>query len=205
LDPKWLQWAKILQSIAQNGLTFAQDAYDRERYAQLQKVTAEIASSYSGANFAHVLDLFQREQGYATPKVDVRAAVFRNNEILMVLEKEDGRWSLPGGLADVGEPPSEVAVREVMEESGYTTRAAKLLAIYDRDRNGHPPLPFHVYKVFLQCDLLEENPKPNAECAEAAFFPEGKFPELSLTRVTEAEVTRMFEHLHDPSLPADFD
>jgi ADP-ribose pyrophosphatase YjhB (NUDIX family) len=149
--------------------------------------------------------LFQREQGYATPKVDVRAAVFRNNEMLMVLEQEDGRWSLPGGWTDVGEPPSKVAEREILEESGYKARAVRLLAVYDRDLHKHPPLPFHVYKVFLQCDLLEENPKPNAECAKAAFFPEGKIPELSLTRVNEAEVARMFEFLHDPSLPADFD
>jgi len=205
LDPKWLQWAKLLQSIAQNGLTFAQDPYDRERYTQLQKIVAEIMSSHSGADFTQVLDLFQREQGYATPKVDVRAAVFRNNEVLLVREQEDGRWSLPGGWADVGETPAEVAEREVLEESGYRTRAVRLLAIYDRDRHGHRPLPFQVYKIFLQCDLLDKNPKPNAECGDAAFFPEGKLPELSLTRVTQAEVARMFEHLHDPLLPADFD
>jgi len=205
LDPQWLQWTKILQSIAQNGLTFAQDPFDRERYSQLQRVAAEIISAYSGAALAHVLDLFQREEGYATPKVDVRAAVFRNDEILMVLEREDGRWSLPGGWADVGETPAEVAVREVLEESGYRTRAVRLLAIYDRDRRGHPPLPFHVYKIFLQCDLLDMNPKPNADGGDAAFFPEGKLPELSLTRVTQAEIARMFEHLHDPLLPADFD
>ncbi len=205
MDPKWLQWAKILQSIAQNGLTYAQDPYDRERYTQLQRVAVEIMSSYSGADFPQVLDLFQREQGYATPKVDVRAAVFRNNEILMVLEPQDGCWSLPGGWADVGEPPSQVAVREILEESGYRTRAVRLLAIYDRDQRNHPPLPFHVYKVFFLCEILDENPKPGIECAEAAFFPEGKLPELSLTRVTEAEVARMFEHLHDPLLPADFD
>jgi ADP-ribose pyrophosphatase YjhB (NUDIX family) len=205
LDPKWLQWAKLLQSIAQNGLTFAHDPYDRERYTQIQKVAVEIMCSYSGADFSQVLDLFQREQGYATPKVDVRAAVFRNKEILMVREREDGRWSLPGGLADVGEPPSQVAVREILEESGYPTRAVRLLAIYDRDRHQHPPLPFYVYKIFFLCELLDDNPKTNAECADAAFFPEGKLPELSLTRVTEAEVARMFEHLHDPLLPADFD
>jgi ADP-ribose pyrophosphatase YjhB (NUDIX family) len=205
LDPKWLQWTKTLQSIAQNGLTFAQDPYDRERYTQLQRVAVEIMSAYSGADFAQVLDLFQREHGYATPKVDVRAAVFRNDEILMVLEREDGRWSLPGGWADVGETPAEVAEREVLEESGFITRAVGLLAIYDRDRQGHPPLPFHVYKIFLQCDLLDKNSRPNADRGDAAFFPEGKLPELSLTRVTRAEITRLFEHLHDPSLPADFD
>jgi ADP-ribose pyrophosphatase YjhB (NUDIX family) len=205
LDPNWLQWAKTLQSIAQNGLTFAQDPYDRGRYTQLQKVAVEIMSGYSGAEHTQVLDLFRREQGYATPKVDVRAAVFRENEVLMVLEREDGRWSLPGGWADVGEPPSQVAVREILEESGYRTRAVRLLAIFDRDRRGHPPLPFHVYKIFFQCELLDGNPQPEIECAQAAFFPQEKLPELSLTRVTEEEVARMFEHLHDPTLPAEFD
>jgi ADP-ribose pyrophosphatase YjhB (NUDIX family) len=205
LDPKWVEWTRTLQSIAQNGLTFARDPYDRERYTQLQRLAAEMMSAHSGADFAHVLDLFQSEQGYATPKVDVRAAVFRNNEILMVLEGDDGRWSLPGGWADVGETPAEVAEREVLEESGYRTRAVRLLAVYDRDRRGHPPLPFHVYKIFLQCDLLDDSPTPNTDCSDAAFFPEGKLPELSSTRVTEAEIARTFEHLHDPSLPADFD
>jgi ADP-ribose pyrophosphatase YjhB (NUDIX family) len=205
LDPKWLEWAKILQSIAQTGLTFAQSPYDRERYTHLRRVAIEMMSTYSGADFTQVLELFRSEQGYATPKVDVRAAVFRNDEILLVLEREDGRWSLPGGWADVGETPTEMVEREVLEESGYRTRAVKLLAIYDRDRRGHPPLPFHVYKIFFQCELLDGSPRPNAECSEAGFFPEGKLPELSLTRVTQAEIARMFEHLHDPRLPADFD
>jgi len=205
LGPKWLQWTKALQSIAQNGLSFAQDPYDRERYTQLQRVAAEIMSAYSGTDFTQVLDLFQGQQGYATPKVEVRAAVFRNDEILMVLEREDDRWSLPGGWADVGQTPSEVAVRETLEESGYRTRAVRLLAVYDRDRQGHPPLPFHVYKIFLQCDLLDMNPMPNAECGDAAFFQEGKLPELCTTRVTQAEIARLFQHLHDPLLPADFD
>ena len=126
MNPKWLQWAKLLQSIAQNGLTFAQDPYDRDRYTQLQRIAAEIMSTHSGAEFPQLLDLFQQERGYATPKVDVRAAVFRHNEILLVREREDGRWSLPGGWADVGESPSQVAVREIMEESGYSARAVKL-------------------------------------------------------------------------------
>ena len=129
MNPKWLQWAKLLQSIAQNGLTFAQDPYDRDRYTQLQRIAAEIMSTQSGAEFPQLLDLLQQERGYATPKVDVRAAVFRHDEILLVREREDGRWSLPGGWADVGESPSQVAVREIMEESGYSARAVKLLAV----------------------------------------------------------------------------
>ncbi|MGO8815457.1 MAG: NUDIX hydrolase [Terriglobia bacterium] len=205
MNPKWLQWAKLLQSIAQNGLTFAQDPYDRDRYTQLQRIAAEIMSTQSGTEFPQLLELLQQERGYATPKVDVRAAVFHHDEILMVREREDGRWSLPGGWADVGESPSQVAVREIMEESGYSARAVKLVAVLDRDQRGNPAAPFHVYKIFLQCDLLSENPKPNPECSEVAFFPEGKLPELSTSRVTEAEIARMFAHMHDPSLPADFD
>ena len=132
-------------------------------------------SSSSGALLTKVLELFEKEQGYATPKVDVRAAVFRNEEVLMVREREDGCWSLPGGYADVGEPPSEVAVREIMEESGYTTRAVRLLAVYDRDRRNHTPLPFHVYKIFFLREILDGNPKADIECGEAAFFPQESF------------------------------
>lgn len=205
MEPKWLEWSRTLQAIAQNGLTFAQDPYDRARYTQIQKVAAEIMSSYSGTSFTQVLGLFEKEQGYATPKVDVRAAVFRNNEVLMVREQEDGCWSLPGGWADVREHPSAVAEREVMEESGYRARTTRVLAIYDRDLHKHPPLPFHVYKVFFLCELLDEHPAPNAECTEVGFFPLANLPKLSLSRVNEAEINRMFEYLHDPSLPADFD
>ena len=205
MDFKWLQWAKVLQAIAQNGLTFSQSPYDRDRYTKLQHVASEIMSTYSGADFSRVLNFYRYEQGYATPKVDVRAAVFRNDDVLMVREREDGRWSLPGGWAGVGEPPSSVAVREVWEESGFRARILKLMAVYDRDRRGHPPLPFHVYKMFFLCDALDGSPTPNAECSEAGFFAEGNLPELSLTRVNEAELARAFAHHRQPSLPTDFD
>ena len=205
MKSKWLEWARTLQSMSQIGLTYANDPFDCARYTQLQKIAAEMMSAATEGQAADVLSLFKREEGYATPKVDVRAAVFRSGEILMVRENDDGRWSLPGGWADVAEPPSSVAQREVMEEAGYSTRATKLLAILDRDRSGHPPLPFHIYKIFLQCELLDERPQAPAECTEVGFFAEGHLPELSVSRVTEAQVTRMFRHLHDPQLPADFD
>ena len=205
LDLRWLQWGRTLQALAQNGLAFCENPYDRERYTKLQQVASEIMSEYSGADFSRVHNFYRYEQGYATPKVDVRAAVFRDNEVLMVREREDGRWSLPGGWADVGDPPSGVAVREVWEESGFRAQAVKLIAVYDRDRRGHPPLPFHVYKVFFLCDLLEGSPSPNAECSEAAFFAEDNLPELSLTRVNEPELARVFAHHRERSLPAEFD
>lgn len=204
MDPKWLRWAKRLQAISQDGLTYTEDHYDVERYELLREIAAEIASAHSGADQRYVRDLFAAQVGPATPKVDVRAVVFRARKLMLVKEPEDGRWSLPGGWADVGEPPSEAAVREVYEESGYRTRVTKVLAVHDRDRQGHPPYPYHVYKIFLRCELTGEEPSPGAE-TEVGFFGEDEIPELSLTRVLPAQVARLFEHLRHPDRLADFD
>lgn len=205
MDSKWLEWAKKLQAIAQNGLTYNQNPFDIERYKALRDIAAEIMASYSDVEPSYVADLFAREEGYATPKVDVRGAVFRGDTLLFVREREDGGWTLPGGWADVGDSPSEVAVREVYEESGYQTRAVKLLAVYDRDRQGHPPLSHYVYKLFFQCELVSGFPSPSIETMEVAFFAEDEIPELSLTRIMPAQVTRIFEHYRHPDWPTDFD
>lgn len=201
---EWLRWAKRLQAISQDGLTYTKDRYDVERYELLREIAAEIMSRHSDADQRYVSGLFAAELGPATPKVDVRAAVFRANELMLVKEPDDGGWSLPGGWADVGESPSEAVVREVYEESGYRTHARKVLAVYDRDRQGHPPYPYHVYKIVLRCELTGEGPSPNAE-TEARFFGEGAIPKLSLTRVMPAQIPSLFRHLRDPGLPADFD
>jgi hypothetical protein len=124
VEPKWLEWTQKLQAIAQNGLTFSENPYDIERYKVLQAIATEIMSTYSNVEHSYILDLFAREVGYATPKVDVRGVVFRDNTILLVKERQDGCWTLPGGWADIGDSPSEAAVREIFEESGYQ-RASK--------------------------------------------------------------------------------
>ncbi len=162
-------------------------------------------ATYSNVEPSYVVDLFGREVGYATPKVDVRAAVFRDQQLLFVREREDGCWTLPGGWADVGDSPSEVAVREVYEESGYNTRAVKLLAVYDRDRQGHPPLSHYVYKLFFQCELVSGSPLASIETDEVAFFAENEIPQLSLTRIMPAQVVRIFDHYRHPDWPTDFD
>ena len=162
-------------------------------------------ATYSNVEHSYVLDLFSREVGYATPKVDVRGAIFRDDTILLVKERADGCWTLPGGWADVGESPSEVVVKEVYEESGYQARAIKLLAVYDRDKQGHPPLPFYVYKLFFKCELIGGSPSSSIETEEVGFFPEDALPELSLGRVTPAQITRLFQHYRQPDLPTDFD
>jgi len=205
VDLRWLEWGKQLQAIAQNGLTYTEGVFDRERYKALQAIAAEILATYSNVEPTYVLDLFAKEDGYATPKVDVRGVVFRDDRILLVRERSDGCWTLPGGWADLGESPSESVVREVYEESGYETRAIKLLAVCDRNKHGHPPLRHDVYKIFIQCELLGGSPSPNIEADGAEFFGENEIPQLSLTRVMPAQITRLFEHQRHPDWPTDFD
>jgi ADP-ribose pyrophosphatase YjhB (NUDIX family) len=168
-------------------------------------MAAEIMAMCSGAEIGFVRDLFSRQAGAATPKVDVRAAVFQDDAILMVKERSDGFWTLPGGWADVNEPPSQAVVREVYEESGYRTKAVKLLAFYDRDLHGHPPYPFHVYKVFFLCELTGGTPAPSEETEAVAFFRQDAVPALSLTRVTPKQISRLFQHYYHPNWPTDFD
>ncbi|MFH1907452.1 MAG: NUDIX hydrolase N-terminal domain-containing protein [Chloroflexota bacterium] len=141
-EPLWLDWAKSLQAIAQNGLTFSQDPFEIERYEAVRQVAAEMMAAGSGADLEKVLDLFKDNVGYMTPKVDTRGVVFRDGAILLVKELSDHKWTLPGGWADVNESPSVAVVREIREEAGFETRAVKLLAVYDRN----PHHPFSAYK-----------------------------------------------------------
>ncbi|PIG92764.1 NUDIX hydrolase [Gloeocapsopsis sp. IPPAS B-1203] len=204
---KWLEWSQKLQAIAQNGLTYSQSPYDSERYQQIRQIAADIMATYAHEIPTYVCDLFSKEEGYATPKIDVRGVVFHNNQILLVKEREDGCWTLPGGWVDVGESPSNAVVREVYEESGYHTQIVKLLAIYDRNhpRHRHPPLRHHVYKLFFQCQLIGGSPAESTETSEAAFFAKQNLPELSLTRVVPSQIARLFEHYRNPDWQADFD
>ena len=205
-EPHWLAWAKQIQAIAQIGLTYTRDPYDRERYEQLRHIAAEIFAAGSDFPLEQVRGLFAGETGYATPKVDTRGVVFREEEILLVREREDGCWTLPGGWADVLESPAESVVREIREESGYETRATKLLAVYDRSKHPHvPPYPHHVYKLFFHCELLGGEPTTSHEITEVGFFKENALPELSVGRVTEGQIHRFFEHRGKPGMATDFD
>jgi len=205
-QPEWLDRAKRLQAIAQTGLTYAQSVYDVERYTEIRRIASEMMASGAGIDdAARIADLFSREASYATPKVDVRAAVFREDRILLVEECEDGCWTLPGGWADIGDSPAAAAVREVREESGYDIACRKLALLFDRDKHGHPPLPYHVYKLFFLCDLLGGTPSPNHEIAGVDFFPKNALPPLSLTRVVPEEIALLFDHHRHPESPTMFD
>jgi ADP-ribose pyrophosphatase YjhB (NUDIX family) len=205
--PDWLRWARRVQALAQNGLTFSRDPFDIERYAALREVAAEIVAAHTALPIDTVRDLFAAGSGYATPQVDVRGAVFREDgALLLVRERSDGAWTVPGGWVDVGESPSEAVEKEVREESGYIVRASKLLAVLDRDRHGHPPSGHHVYKLFLRCEMLGGDAAASGiETDGVGFFARQHIPPLSLTRVTRGQIARLFQHHEHPEWPTDFD
>jgi ADP-ribose pyrophosphatase YjhB (NUDIX family) len=208
MEPDWLLWARRLQAIAQTGLTFVQDPYDQERYEQIRALAAEIMAGYSGAELSRIESLFTEQSGYATPKIDVRAAAFRDDgALLMVREANDGRWSLPGGWADVNQSPREAILREVREESGFEIAIRKLAAVFDRALHGHlPPRPFHVYKLFFLCDIAGGAAQTSLETTEIAFFTEANIPaDLSIGRIVPYQIGRMFAHYRAPDLPTEFD
>lgn len=204
-EKPWMKWVRELQAVSQTGLHFAESEYEVERYRQVERVAAEILSAHSTLGTEEILRLTENEYGYATPKVDVRAVVIRDGKVLLVHELSDpGHWTLPGGWADVNEPPSLAVEREVREESGFEVRAVQLLAVYDRDAQGHtPPHPFHVYKLFFRCELLGGEPKPNHEADKIEFFDPGDLPPLSKARVLAKQIK--FALSVPPDAPASFD
>ena len=203
--PRWLEWAQRLQALAQSGLTYTKNAFEIERYEGVREIAAEIVAAHSDLSAGQVRELFATEGGYATPKVDVRGVVFDDDRILLVKESRDGRWTLPGGWADVNDSPAEATEREIREESGYRARAVKLLACFDRNRHGHPPYGFHIYKLFFQCELTGGAPAESIETSGVEFFAEDEIPELSLPRVTPSQIARFFAHYRHPEWPTDFD
>ena len=207
-DPDWPAWARELQAIAQTGLTFSRDPYDRERYAAASGLAAQMFAAMSDAPAERIAALFAGETGYATPKIDVRAAVFDDEErILMVRETADaGRWTLPGGWADVNLSVAENAAKETFEESGFRVEPVKLAAVWDRAKQGHPPGVFSCCKVFFVCERTGGAAAISHETSEVGWFGEADIPmDLSLGRVLPRQISRMFAHRRDPSLPTDFD
>jgi len=205
-EPNWLRWGRELQSIAQNGLAYCQNLYDIERYEAMRHLAAEMLASQTVGDPAVIEDLFKRETGYATPKVDVRGALFRGDKILLVREIIDqGRWTLPGGWADVSDSPSEAVIREIREETGFEARTLKLAAVYDRNRRGHPYYYFTIYKFFFLCEITGGAPIVSYETGGVDFFSVDQLPELSLSRVTPDEIQMLFEHLKHPEFLTEFD
>lgn len=208
-EPQWLTWARDVQAIAQNGLTFCQNPYDRERYEQLRQISAKMLAELGTSTPEAVFALLTHELGYTTPKIDVRGAVFNNEgQILMVREAIDqDRWTLPGGWADVNLTTAQNTLKEILEESGYTAEIVKLAALWDRTRQGHPPDLFSCAKVFYLCRLTGGQPTiDNLETSGIGWFGRTDLPEdLSLGRLLPSQLARMFDHYDAPGLATDYE
>jgi ADP-ribose pyrophosphatase YjhB (NUDIX family) len=204
--PRWLELARRFHALGQNGLAYCKDPYDRERYEEIQHLATEMMGKGAGLiDATPLVNLFKNDVGYATPKIDIRAAVFDRDRILLVKEREDGLWTLPGGWADVGDAPSFAAIREVKEESGYDIVVKKLAAVYDRDQHGHPPMAYHVYKLFFIGELCGGKAENSLETSGVEFFREDDLPPLSAARVTPDQIKHMFDHYRNPARPTTFD
>jgi len=202
---EWLDMAKRLQAVAQAGLEYSGNKYDIDRYQQIRQMSLEILHHFTALTMEELTGVFSAEKGYQTPKVDVRGVVFRGDQILMVRETIDGCWSIPGGWADVGLTPSEVAVKEVREEAGLVVVPVRLLAVLDKKRHNHPPDLFHIYKIFILCREVGGELKGGMETSETGFFGPDEFPPLSEQRITHEQIQLMYAHKNDPGKPASCD
>jgi ADP-ribose pyrophosphatase YjhB (NUDIX family) len=205
-DPQWLSMAQELRAIAQTGLTFTADRFDRLRYERIRELAATMVARGSGGNYETILGILVEDKGYATPKVDVRGAAFVDGRVLLVREISDGMWTLPGGWADINQTAAECVVREIAEESGFVAKALKLAAVYDYQRSNRPSRHLDsIYKMFFVCEIVGGAARASDETSEVAFFARDALPPLSQGRTTAAQIERMFQHAEHPELAADFD
>src|SRR5580704_3997570 len=201
-EAKWVGWARGLQAIAQTGLHFSESEYDRERYRKILEISVQMFSHSSRGSPDLIRGLFENQTGYATPKVDVRGVVFRDDKLLLVKERSDGLWTLPGGWADVNDSPSEAVEREIVEESGFRAKAERMIAVFDRAKHANiPPFPFHVYKLFILCRLLGGEAKSSMETTGVDFVGEYDIPPLSLSRNTREQIQFCFDARKNPDNP----
>jgi ADP-ribose pyrophosphatase YjhB (NUDIX family) len=203
--PQWLQIAREIQQLAQTGITFSQSEYEKKRYSRLTEIAAEIVESNTQLEKESVKKILMDHPGYATPKIDVRAAVFKDNKLLLVQETTDNCWAMPGGWADVGDIPTEVAIRETKEESGYDVKPIKVIGVFDANRAGRPLEFFHAFKIIFLCELLGGEAKPSSETLDVKFFPLDKLPELSINRTNMKHIEEIKLHLIDPQRRTYFD
>lgn len=193
MDNKWLKWAKELQAIAQEGLAYSKDKYDLDRFERIRNLSVEIMSEYTEIDETKLKTLFANEVGYQTPKVDVRAAIFKGDEILMVREEVDNKWSLPGGWADIDLSVTENVIKESMEEAGAVIKPKRIIGVLERNKYVEEVYPYSVYKIFVECDYIEGSHKENIETIESGFFTLDNLPELSVGRNTRSQIEMCFK------------
>lgn len=190
---KWLKWIIEIQSIAQAGLTYTDNVYDIERYERLREISALMMSEKSGLNLDKVKGLFRNETGYQTPKIDTRAAIFKDNKILLTHEK-NGTWALPGGWCDVLETIKTNTLKEVKEETGLNVDTVKIIAIQDRNKHNKPIYAYGICKVFVLCNLLGGEFIKNIETTEIKYFSLDELPNnLAEEKTTKEQIEMCFE------------
>ena len=204
MEGKWLEWAVELQSLAQAGLTYGKDVYDRERYERIRVISAEMMSYKTNISIKKVKDLFCNETGYQTPKLDTRAAIFENSKILLVHES-NGKWSLPGGWVDVNVSIKENTIKEVKEESGLDVTADKIIAIQDRAKHNQPIYAYGVCKVFILCSVIGGQFEKNIETIGFCYFNENELPELAEEKNNEEQIKMCFKAFRSEHWETQFD
>jgi ADP-ribose pyrophosphatase YjhB (NUDIX family) len=205
MTDRTLELARRLHALARTGLHFCSNEYDRERYVEIEQIAAELLSGPAPADRDALLALWRNETGYVTPKIEVRGAAFQDGRVLLVRETADGRWTLPGGWADVNESPSQAIEKEIEQESGFRARAVKLAALYDRSRHGHGESLHHGWKAFFLCEISGGEARGSYETDAVGFFLPDELPPMSLGRSTPRQVARMLQHWRNRELPTDFD
>lgn len=203
-QPEWLEWAKELQFIAQAGLTYSKDAFDIERFERIREISAEIVSRQTGLPLEKVKDLFCNEEGFQTPKLDTRAAIFKANRILLVKEK-NGTWSLPGGWVDVNQTIKSNTIKEVKEEAGLDVEATRIIAVQDRNLHNLPPYAYNVCKVFVLCETKGGDFQPNIETIESGYFSLDEIPPLAEEKNNKEQIEMCFAAYRDKDWEVQFD
>lgn len=203
-QPEWLEWAKELQFIAQAGLTYSKDAFDIERFERIREISAEIVSRQTGLPLEKVKDLFCNEEGFQTPKLDTRAAIFKDNRILLVKEK-NGTWSLPGGWVDVNQTIKSNTIKEVKEEAGLDVEVTRIIAVQDRNLHNLPPYAYNVCKVFVLCEAQGGDFQPNIETIESGYFSLDEIPPLAEEKNNKEQIEMCFAAYQDKDWVVQFD
>lgn len=204
LQPQWLEWAKELQFLAQTGLTYSKDVFDIERFERIRNISAEIISAQSELSLEKVKDLFCNETGFQTPKLDTRAAIFKEDKILLVKER-NGTWSLPGGWVDVNQTVKSNTEKEVEEEAGLKVEATRIIAVQDRNMHNVPPYAYNVCKIFVLCEILSGHFQPNIETTESNYFRLEELPLLAEEKNNEEQIKMCFSAYHDKNWQVQFE
>ncbi|GAA0373962.1 NUDIX hydrolase [Bacillus horti] len=202
---KLLEWTKRIQALAQSGLAYGKDEFDIERYEELREISVDMMELMSGQERVDIKSWFANETGYATPKVGARAVIFRDEKMLFVREKADGKWCLPGGWSDIGQTPSGSVIKEVREETGYEVEVKRMLALFDRKCHNQLPSAFDIYTFYFECDIIGGEPSESIEIEEIGFFGVDELPPISLDRMTPEQIRLLFTYMNNPSLTPYFD